>query len=179
MLKMLPSIRTHLNNETMGLGTKAMDHFDNSALDCGWVRTGTINPSEPQIANKAVVAHYYLTLLNSLENISDFPGVEKFTKRCWEMTVSRCRFGNSSEHADQREFSAAPVQRERLATPFSVSLRGNVFCFFLKAEGSWLQPKGFCCVIPEWIIIWLKGKRDVCFFLLLSVILTKSEMLAQ
>lgn len=35
MLKMLLSIRTHLNNETMGLGTKAMDHFDNSALDCG------------------------------------------------------------------------------------------------------------------------------------------------
>lgn len=90
---MLLLIRRHLNNETMGLGTKAMDHFDNSALDCGWVQIGTINPSEPQIANKAVVAHYSLTLLNSM---SDFLGVEKFTKLHWEMITPTCGFGNNS-----------------------------------------------------------------------------------
>lgn len=84
MLKMLLSIRTHLNNETMGLGTKAMDHFDNSALDCGWDRVGTINPSEPQITNKVVAAHYNLTLLNGLENISDLLVFEKITELCWE-----------------------------------------------------------------------------------------------
>lgn len=85
MLKMLLSIRTHLNNETMGLGTKAMDHFDNSALDCGWDRVGTINPSEPQITNKVVAAHYNLTLLNGLENISDLLVFEKITKLYWEI----------------------------------------------------------------------------------------------
>lgn len=84
MLKMLLSIRTHLNNETMGLGTKAMDHFDNSALDCGWDRVGTINPSEPQITNKVVAAHYNLTLLNGLENISDLLVFEKITKLYWD-----------------------------------------------------------------------------------------------
>lgn len=86
MLKMLLSIRTHLNNETMGLGTKAMDHFDNSALDCGWDRVGTINPSEPQITNKVVAAHYNLTLLNGLENISDLLVFEKITKLYWEIS---------------------------------------------------------------------------------------------
>lgn len=96
MLKMLASIRTHLHNESVGLGTKAMDHFDNSAWDWGWVQRAPINPWEPQTANKVVVAHYDLTLLNST---SDFPGVEKFTKLHWEMTISRCRFGNSSPEA--------------------------------------------------------------------------------
>lgn len=88
MLKMLLSIRTHLNNETMGLGTKAMDHFDNSALDCGWDRVGTINPSEPQITNKVVAAHYNLTLLNGLENISDLLVFEKITKLYWDFFLN-------------------------------------------------------------------------------------------
>lgn len=94
MLKMLLSIRTHLNNETMGLGTKAMDHFDNSALDCGWDRVGTINPSEPQITNKVVAAHYNLTLLNGLENISDLLVFEKITKLYWEIYIFFLMLGN-------------------------------------------------------------------------------------
>lgn len=93
MLKMLLSIRTHLNNETMGLGTKAMDHFDNSALDCGWDRVGTINPSEPQITNKVVAAHYNLTLLNGLENISDLLVFEEITKLYWEIYIYVFNFG--------------------------------------------------------------------------------------
>lgn len=100
MLKMLLSIRTHLNNETMGLGTKAMDHFDNSALDCGWDRVGTINPSEPQITNKVVAAHYNLTLLNGLENISDLLVFEKITKIYWEISLKKIFFLNVWEPHD-------------------------------------------------------------------------------
>lgn len=138
-----------------------MDHFDNLALDCGWVRRGTINPLEPQTANKAVVAHYSLTLLNSM---SDFPAVEKFTKLHSEITISRCRFGNNSPEKS----------RSKLVFSYAISVTWISDCrgiFCIKKSGlekRSLKSEVLLHVIPLWNRTWWQVEGHVCFHVLIN-----------